>query len=78
MRQSYQDLEYAVLTSQIASRCHSSLGAALAAELKPLDDLSAIKAELVLNSQAQEALKRGIEPQLADLSDPAPLYEDGA
>jgi len=78
MRQSYQDLEYSVLTGQIASRCHSSLGAALAADLKPLDDLKKIKAELEINTQAQEALRRGVEPQLADLTDPAPLFEDSA
>lgn len=76
MRHSYQDLEYSALKAQISARCQSAMGSALSSEMLPLNDLAKIREELKLNIQAMEALKRGVEPALSDLCDPASGFAD--
>lgn len=67
------DLEYQSLLAQLANRCNSPLGRALALALKPLDDLEAIRKSQILIGEFQSAQLHGLELFFADLCDLAPL-----
>jgi len=70
------DLEYEVLVSQIATRCHSALGSELAKELHPLQEPGAIRNSQLLVSEIQELVAQGLDFRFEELSDLNPLFED--
>jgi DNA mismatch repair protein MutS2 len=70
----FADLEYALLAGQLRARCHSALGAARADALRPLRDKAEIEASLALCAETQDCARRGIEPELTDLTDLVPLF----
>jgi DNA mismatch repair protein MutS2 len=72
------DLEYNVLIHQLAKRCHSSLGSALANELIPLTDIPTIRKSMQLVAELQELLSQGLDFDFEPLSDLSTLFEDSA
>lgn len=72
----YADLEYGRLAGQIEQRCHSGLGRAWAAALRPLEEKTAIEGSLQLVAQVQECLERGLDIDFTDLADLTELFTD--
>ncbi len=62
------DLEYGSLLQHLAARCHSSLGRAEAAKLKPLDSVAAMRASQELIAEFQAALEDGLEFDFSPLT----------
>lgn len=70
----YADLEYGRLREKISLRSHSPLGKKHAEALEPLSDRRAIEASLETVSALMECLERGLDFDLAELSDISALF----
>ena len=78
MKYSNPDLEYDVLVHQLAKRCHSEMGVALAEALCPLINISQICESQKLVAEVQELIARGLDFSFENLSDLHLLFEDSA
>ncbi|MBN2461183.1 MAG: endonuclease MutS2 [Candidatus Cloacimonetes bacterium] len=73
---SLEQLEFDKVRMLIARQCHSDLGQKLCYELYPLQNRNIIEERLLLISQAQAMLKRGVSFDLSSLTDLRILFEE--
>lgn len=72
------DLEYGSLIHQIAMRCSSDLGKAIAHELRPHTDIASITKSQNLIAEIQELLEQGLDFNFEDLADLTYLFNEQA
>jgi len=76
IEESFRDLEYDKIITQVTALCHSEIGAEAARRLHPLTDRQRIEAELTLNFSVQQCLEAGIDPGFESLCEVGHLFED--